>query len=107
MMIGNLLFGEKEEKSSVREKEEKSSVPIGQDWKQLFKSVQSFGSLSYHEPVRQNGRVVVQPPREVVEEGILKSSSSLVCQFLDHPVPFFVVKWIICGQLMGKWGCFC
>jgi hypothetical protein len=72
---------------------EKISVtePI-QDWKKLFNSVKSFGSLSYHEPTRMDGRVVVKPPREAVEKGISKWSSSLIGQFLDKPLPFYVVK---------------
>jgi hypothetical protein len=63
-----------------------------QDWRQFFHSKKSFGSLQYHEPNRKDGRVIVQPPKEAIEEGILKWSSSLIGQFLEKPLPFYVVK---------------
>lgn len=72
-----------------------------QDWKQLFKLVKSFGLLSYHEPVRHNGRVMVQPPKEAVEAGILKWSASLIGQFLDKPLPFFCCE-TCCGKFVGN-----
>jgi hypothetical protein len=62
-----------------------------QDWRNLFKTGKSVG-LQFHEPSRQNGRIVIQPPRKAVEDGIVKWSSSLIGQFLDKPLPFYVVK---------------
>jgi hypothetical protein len=35
---------------------------------------------------------VVKPPKEAIEEGISKWSPSLVGQFLDKPLPFYIVK---------------
>jgi hypothetical protein len=63
-----------------------------QDWRQLFKTGKTAGSLEYHEPTRVNGHLLIQPPREVVEKGIRKWSSALIGQFLDKPLPFYVVK---------------
>jgi hypothetical protein len=63
-----------------------------QDWRQLFKKEKSFGNLNYWAPSRLNGRVVVKPPKEAVEEGIQKWSNALIGQFLDKPLPFYVVK---------------
>lgn len=54
-----------------------------------------MGSLQYFEPKRQNGKIIVQPPKEAIEKGILKWSSSLIGQFLDKPLPFYVVKRIM------------
>jgi len=51
-----------------------------------------LGSLQYFEPKRQDGKIIVQPPKEAIEEGISKWSSSLIGQFLDKPLPFYVVK---------------
>jgi hypothetical protein len=48
--------------------------------------------MQYHEPIRQNGKILVKPPKEAIEEGILKWSSSLIGQFIDKPFPFYVVK---------------
>jgi len=63
-----------------------------QDWRQLFQSEKTLGSLQYFEPKRQDGKIIVQPPKEAIEEGISKWSSSLIGQFLDKPLPFYVVK---------------
>jgi hypothetical protein len=63
-----------------------------QDWRQLFQSEKTLGSLQYFEPRRQDGKIIVQPPKEAIEEGISKWSSSLIGQFLDKPLPFYVVK---------------
>ena len=58
-----------------------------QDWRQLFRSEKSLGMLHYFAPSKEDGRVVVKPPKEAIEEGILKLSPSLVGQFLDKPLP--------------------
>ena len=65
---------------------------IAHDWRQLFRSKKSLGALQYFAPSCEDGRVVVKPPREAIEEGILKWSSSLVGQFLDKPLPFYIVE---------------
>jgi hypothetical protein len=48
------------------------------DRSQLFRSKKSFGSLKYFAPYCEDGKVVVKPPREAMDEGILKWSPSLV-----------------------------
>jgi hypothetical protein len=63
-----------------------------QDWRQLFRSEKSIGTLQYFAPSCENGKIVVKPPKEAIEEGILKWSSSLVGQFLDKPLPYYIVK---------------
>ena len=47
--------------------------------------------------------MVVQPPQEAVAEGIAKWESSLVGQFLDTPLPFWLVKRTVDG-LWGQFG---
>lgn len=39
--------------------------------------------------------MVVKPPKEAVEEGIQKWSNALIGQFLDKPLPFYVVKRVV------------
>jgi hypothetical protein len=63
-----------------------------QDWRQLFRSEKSIGTLHYFAPSCEDGKIVVKPPKEAIEEGILKWSSSLVGQFLDKPLPYYIVK---------------
>ncbi|GLT62436.1 hypothetical protein SLA2020_350750 [Shorea laevis] len=58
----------------------------------FFRSEKTLGALQYFEPSRVNGKVIVNPPKEAVNEGILKWSSSLVGQFFDKPLPYYVVK---------------
>jgi hypothetical protein len=48
--------------------------------------------LQYFEPSREEGKVVVKPPKVAIEEGMLKWSSSLVGQFLNKPLPYYIVK---------------
>jgi hypothetical protein len=54
-----------------------------QDWRKLFWSEKPVGNLQFFAPSQEDGRVVVKPPKEANEEGILKWSSSLVGQFLN------------------------
>jgi hypothetical protein len=63
-----------------------------QDWRSLLRSEKSLGALQYFAPSNEDGRIVVKPPNEAIVEGILKWSPSLVGQFLDKPLPFYVVK---------------
>ncbi|KAK3229305.1 hypothetical protein Dsin_001186 [Dipteronia sinensis] len=62
------------------------------DWHGFFQSASARVSLQYFEPEVIDGKVVVEPPSEVIEEGIFKWSSSLVGQFLDKPLPYYHVK---------------
>jgi hypothetical protein len=62
------------------------------DWRGLFNSGQSMGNLHYFPPVKTDGRIYVSPPEEDVEQGIAKWKACLVGQFLDKPLPFFLVK---------------
>jgi hypothetical protein len=75
----------------------------GLDWSQLFRSEKSFGSLKYFAPSREDGKVVVKPPKEAMEEGILKWSPSLVGQFLDKPLPYYIVKRFV-DNLWAQYG---
>jgi hypothetical protein len=63
-----------------------------QDWRRLFRSEKPIGNLQYFAPSQEDGRVVVKPPKEAIEEVILKWSPSLVGQFLDKPLPYYTVK---------------
>ena len=51
-----------------------------------------FRKLTYVEPQRIGGKVVVKPPKEAMDVGISKWEASLVGQFLDKAPPFMVVK---------------
>jgi hypothetical protein len=73
------------------------------DWSQLFRSEKSFGSLKYFAPSREDGKVVVKPKKEAMEEGILKWSPSLVGQFLDKPLPYYIVKRFV-DNLWAQYG---
>ena len=44
--------------------------------------------MHYYGPAREDGKVVVKPPKEAIEESISKWSPSLVGQFLNKPFPF-------------------
>jgi hypothetical protein len=65
---------------------------VAQDWRKLFQHEKSIGALQYFAPSCEDGRVVVKHPLEAIEEGILKWSPSLVGQFLDKPLPYYIVK---------------
>lgn len=56
-----------------------------QDWRKFFRSGKPLGALQYFEPSRVNGKIIVNPPQEAINEGIQKWSSSLVGQFFDKP----------------------
>jgi hypothetical protein len=76
---------------------------LAQDWRQLFRSEKSLGALQYFAPSREEGKVVVKPQKEAIEEGILKWSPSLVGQFLDKPLPFYIVKCTV-DSLWAQYG---
>lgn len=63
-----------------------------QDWRGLFKTEKTMGSLHYFEPKNIDGKVEVTPPLEAIEEGISQWNSSLVGQFFDKPLPYFLAK---------------
>jgi hypothetical protein len=65
---------------------------VTQDWRKLFQHEKSIGALQYFAPSCEDGRVVVKPPLKAIEEGISKWSPSLVGQFLDKPLPYYIVK---------------
>jgi hypothetical protein len=75
----------------------------GLDWSQLFRSEKSFGSLKHFAPSHEDGKVVVKPPKEAMEEGILKWSPSLVGQFLDKPLPYYIVRRFV-DNLWAQYG---
>jgi hypothetical protein len=74
-----------------------------QDWRSLFRLEKTLGALKYFAPSSEDGRIVVKPPKEAIEEGISKWSPSLVGQFLDKPLPFYVVKRIV-DSLWAQYG---
>jgi hypothetical protein len=65
---------------------------VTQDWRKLFQHEKSIGALQYFAPSCEDGRVGVKPPLKAIEEGISKWSPSLVGQFLDKPLPYYIVK---------------
>jgi hypothetical protein len=62
------------------------------DWANLFKSDRTMGSLQYFEPKKNGGKTCVFSPDAIVEEGIVKWKSSLVGQFMDKQLTYFLVK---------------
>lgn len=71
-----------------------------QDWRALFQKEKTLGKLQYFPRVKMNGRMIVKPPLEAMEEGIAKWSPSLIGQFLDKHPPFFYEKGR--GASMGR-----
>uniref|UniRef100_A0A2N9J3H3 Reverse transcriptase domain-containing protein n=1 Tax=Fagus sylvatica TaxID=28930 RepID=A0A2N9J3H3_FAGSY len=64
-----------------------------QSWRALFLDEHRTGvKLKYHAPLKVEGKVVVKPPQKAVDEGIAKWESSLVGQFLEKSLPFWLVK---------------
>jgi hypothetical protein len=64
----------------------------GSYWRELFNSDRPLGNLQFFAPQKVGDKVVVSPPTVAIEEGISKWESSLIGQFLDKPLPFFLVK---------------
>lgn len=62
------------------------------DWRGLFKVDRTMDNLQYFSPAKIGGKVCVTPPVEAVEEGINRWRSSLVGQFMDKSMPYFLVK---------------
>jgi hypothetical protein len=73
------------------------------DWRNLFQSNQSLGKLEYVARRKLGAKVVVSPPVQAVEEGIDIWKASLVGQFLDKPLPFFLVKKSV-AQMWKQYG---
>jgi hypothetical protein len=81
--------------------EDSEGVPnANAEWRGLFKKEKSMGKLEYIAPTITGGQVFVSPLEEDVEEGIARWNSSLVGQFLDKALPFFLVKKSV--QFMWK-----
>lgn len=75
-----------------------------QSWRALFLDEQRTGAkLEYHAPLKVEGKVVVKPPQKAVDEGIAKWESSLVGQFLEKSLPFWLVKRTV-DALWGQFG---
>uniref|UniRef100_A0A2N9IVN5 Reverse transcriptase zinc-binding domain-containing protein n=1 Tax=Fagus sylvatica TaxID=28930 RepID=A0A2N9IVN5_FAGSY len=69
------------------------TAKLEQSWRDLFLKKQRLGEkLQFHAPTRVGAKVVVKPPQEAVDEGITKWESSLVGQFLEKSLPFWLVK---------------
>ena len=48
--------------------------------------------LEFFIPQRINGRTIVKPPQDAVEEGVGEWVNYLVGQFMDKSLPFHLVK---------------
>lgn len=48
--------------------------------------------LEFFIPERINGRTIVKPPQDAVEEGVGERVNYLVGQFMDKSLPFHLVK---------------
>ena len=48
--------------------------------------------LEFFIPQRINGRTIVKPPQDAVEEGVGERVNYLVGQFMDKSLPFHLVK---------------
>jgi hypothetical protein len=59
--------------------------------------------LAYFAPQKSGDRILVSPPEQAVEEGVDKWKHSLVGQFLDKPLPFFLVRKISCSNVETIW----
>jgi hypothetical protein len=59
--------------------------------------------LQYFAPSLEDRKIVVKPLIEATEEGISKWSSSLVGQFLDKPLPYFIVKCTV-ESILAQYG---
>jgi hypothetical protein len=62
------------------------------DWRRLFKTNNSLGKLNFVAPRMLGNKVMVSSPLQDVEDGIPTWKTSLVGQFLDKPLPFYLVK---------------
>ena len=79
----------------------REGVPV-QSWSSLFSMpVKTGGPLQFYKPHRADGKMVVRPPVEVVNEGIDLWKGCLVGQFLDKRLPFPVVRSLV-NRLWGK-----
>ena len=79
----------------------REGVPV-QSWSSLFSMpVKTGGPLQFYKPHRVDGKMVVRPPVEVVNEGIDLWKGCLVGQFLDKRLPFPVVRSLV-NRLWGK-----
>jgi hypothetical protein len=90
--IANLMKDEGENSLRVEQHKISAKQEVTNDWQQLFRNEKSLGVLQYHEPTRLIRKVIVKPPMEAIREGIVKWSPTLVGQFLEKPLPFFLVK---------------
>ncbi|XP_062171116.1 uncharacterized protein LOC133876895 [Alnus glutinosa] len=67
-------------------------------WNRLFKDERTMGNLQYFPPKKEGGQTFIYPPDDIVEEGISKWRSSLVGQFMDKSLPYFLVKKAVTGM---------
>jgi hypothetical protein len=91
-----LSLGSFEEPQAVDDKEIAGPTIVdpnqeSNEWRNLFKT-ERVGNLQYYAPQKAGGKTSVFLPAEAVEEGINKWKFSLVGQFLDKSLPFFLVK---------------
>ena len=71
-------------------------------WRSLFVNrAKSYSPLAFANPTIVNGKVTINPPAEVVAEGIGLWEGSLVGQFFDKRLPLHVVRSFV-ERLWGK-----
>jgi len=61
-------------------------------WRGLFTDNRTMGNLKFFPPKKEGDKTYIYPPDTVVEEGISRWKSSLVGQFMDKSLPYFLVK---------------
>ena len=73
-----------------------------QNWRSLFVNrPKSCTPLVFSNPARVDGKVIINPPSEAVEEGLGIWEGCLVGQFFDKRLPLHVVKTLV-ERLWGK-----
>lgn len=77
-----------------------SASSSGITWTSLFGSASIDTDLDYFEPKVENGRKVIEPPKEVGLEGASLWSNSLIGQFIEGRVDFN----FLCSQVNRLWG---
>ena len=61
-----------EVEGAVKENTQLEQKPLAQDWRNLFRTEKPLDALHYYAPAKENGKIVVKPPKEAIEEGISK-----------------------------------
>lgn len=76
---------------------------VKKSWAQLFMLDEQKYSLDFHEPTIINGKRVVEPPKEVLDEGTNIWRNALVGQIIDKPINLSRISSLV-NYLWGKNG---